>query len=140
MLECLVNFIANCKLSEFAIRFCHSKKMYSVTIFLWSDQCRSKLLLLGYLPNLVGRCPTVICSVVGCSLSYAWLGWGFSSYESPTLVCGTGGKIVVADQIYRGRFLFASKNCENNKNTTLFLVQQQRENKRKLANVNINKR
>jgi hypothetical protein len=29
----------------------------------------------------------------------------------------TGGKIVVADQIYRGRFLFASKNCENNKNT-----------------------
>jgi hypothetical protein len=30
-------------------------------------------------------------------------------------VCGTGGKIVVADQIYRGRFLFASKNCENNK-------------------------
>jgi hypothetical protein len=59
-------------------------------------------------------------------------------------VCGTGGKIVVADQIYRGRFLFASKNCENrgenNKNTTLFLVLQQRENKRKLANVNINKR
>jgi hypothetical protein len=31
--------------------------------------------------------------------------------------CLTGGKIVVADQIYRGRFLFASKNCENNKNT-----------------------
>jgi hypothetical protein len=29
----------------------------------------------------------------------------------------TGGKIVVADQIYRGRFLFASKNCEKNKNT-----------------------
>jgi hypothetical protein len=28
-------------------------------------------------------------------------------------VCGTGGKIVVADQIYRGRFLFASKNCKN---------------------------
>jgi hypothetical protein len=26
MLECLVNFIANCKLSEFAIGFCHSKK------------------------------------------------------------------------------------------------------------------
>jgi hypothetical protein len=25
----------------------------------------------------------------------------------------TGGKIVVADKIYRGRFLFASKNCEN---------------------------
>jgi hypothetical protein len=32
MLECLVNFIAKCKLSEFAIGFCHSKKMY-VTIF-----------------------------------------------------------------------------------------------------------
>jgi hypothetical protein len=33
ILECLVNFIANCKLSEFAIGFCHSKKMYNVTIF-----------------------------------------------------------------------------------------------------------
>ena len=33
MLECLVNFIAKCKLSEFAIGFCHSKKMY-VTFFL----------------------------------------------------------------------------------------------------------
>jgi hypothetical protein len=54
-----------------------------------------------------------------------------------------GGKILVADQIYRGRFLFASKNCENNKNTdfaTMFLVLQQRENKRKLADVNVNKR
>jgi hypothetical protein len=41
----------------------------------------------------------------------------------------TGGKVVVADQIYRGRFLFASKNCENNKNTdfaTLFLVLRSR--------------
>ena len=40
-------------------------------------------------------------------------------------------------------FFFASKNCENNKNTdfaTLFLVLQQRENKRKLADVNVNKR
>jgi hypothetical protein len=57
--------------------------------------------------------------------------------------CITGGKIVVADQIYRGRFLFASKNCQNNKNTdfaTLFLVLQQRENKKKLADVNVNKR
>jgi hypothetical protein len=38
-----------------------------------------------------------------------------------------GGNIVVADQIYRGLFLFAIKNCENNKNTnfaTLFLVVQ----------------
>ena len=26
MLECLANFIAKCKLSEFAIGFCHSKK------------------------------------------------------------------------------------------------------------------
>jgi hypothetical protein len=55
----------------------------------------------------------------------------------------TGGKIVVADQIYRGRFLFASKNCENNKNTdfaTLFLVLQQRKSKRKPADVNVNKR
>jgi hypothetical protein len=55
----------------------------------------------------------------------------------------TGGKIVVADQIYRGRFLFASKNCENNKNpdfATLFLVLQQRKSKRKLADVNFNKR
>ena len=55
----------------------------------------------------------------------------------------TGEKIVVADQIYCGRFLFASKNCENNKNTdfaTLFLVLQQRKSKRKPADVNINKR
>jgi hypothetical protein len=47
----------------------------------------------------------------------------------------TGGKIVVADQIYRGLFLFAIKNCENNKNTdfaTLFLVLQQRDKKRKV--------
>jgi hypothetical protein len=54
----------------------------------------------------------------------------------------TGGEIVVADQIYRGRFLFASKNCENNKNTdfaTLFLVLQKRKSKRKLADVNFNK-
>jgi hypothetical protein len=52
-----------------------------------------------------------------------------------------GGKTVVADQIYRGRFLFASKNHENNKNTgfaTLFLVLQQRKNKRKIADVNVN--
>ena len=33
MLECLVNFIAKCKLSEFAIGFCHGKKMYNVTFF-----------------------------------------------------------------------------------------------------------
>jgi hypothetical protein len=55
----------------------------------------------------------------------------------------TGGKIIVADQIYCGRFLFASKNCENNKNTdfaTLFLLLQQSKSKRKLADVNINKR
>jgi hypothetical protein len=26
-------------------------------------------------------------------------------------------KTVIADQIYRGRFLFTSKNCENNKDT-----------------------
>jgi hypothetical protein len=55
----------------------------------------------------------------------------------------TGGKIVIADQIYRGRFLFASKNCENNKNTyfsTLFLVLQERKSIRKLADVNFNKR
>jgi hypothetical protein len=58
MLECLVNFIANCKLSEFAIGFCHSKKMHNVTIF-FCDQTnvRSKLLLLGHLLNLVGHCP-----------------------------------------------------------------------------------
>jgi hypothetical protein len=58
MLECLVNFIAKCKLSEFAIVFCHSKKMYNVTIFFCDlTNVRSKLLLLGHLPNLVGHCP-----------------------------------------------------------------------------------
>jgi hypothetical protein len=59
------------------------------------------------------------------------------------LLLATGGKIVVADQIYRGRFLFGTKNCENNKNThftTLFLVLQQSKTERKLAHVNINKR
>jgi hypothetical protein len=58
MLECLVNFIAKCKLSEFEIGFCHSKKMYNVTIY-FSDgtNVRPKLLLLGHLPNLVGHCP-----------------------------------------------------------------------------------
>jgi hypothetical protein len=59
------------------------------------------------------------------------------------LNAGTGEKTaVVADQIYRARFRFASKNCENNKNTgfaTLFLVLQQKKNKRKKADVNVNK-
>ena len=70
MLECLVNFIAKCKLSEFAIGFCHSKKMYNVTIFFGDlTNVRSKLLLLGHFPNLVAdivRCPTVICSPECC--------------------------------------------------------------------------
>ena len=58
MLECLVNFIAKCKLREFAIGFCHSKKMYNVTIFFCDrTNVRSKFLLLGHLPNLVGHCP-----------------------------------------------------------------------------------
>ena len=58
MLECLVNFIAKCKLGEFAIGFCHSKKMNNVTIFFCDrTNVRSKLLLLGHLPNLIGHCP-----------------------------------------------------------------------------------
>jgi hypothetical protein len=58
MLECLVNFIAKqCKLSEFAIGFCHSKKMYVTIFFCDRTNVRSKLLLLGHLPNLVGHCP-----------------------------------------------------------------------------------
>jgi hypothetical protein len=58
MLECIVNFIAKCKLSEFAVGFCHSKKMYKVTNFFCDrTNVRSKLLLLGHLPNLVGHCP-----------------------------------------------------------------------------------
>jgi hypothetical protein len=63
--------------------------------------------------------------------------------DSIEYLVSTGGKIVVADHIYRGRFLLASKNCENNKYTdfaTLFLVLQQREYKRNLADVNANKR
>ena len=63
--------------------------------------------------------------------------------DSSLLPRRTGGKIVVADQIYRGRFCFASKNCENKKNTgfaTLFLVLQQRKDKRKKADVNVIKR
>ena len=58
MLECLVNFIEKCKLSEFAIGFCRSKKMYDVTIYFFDrTNVRSKLLFLGHLPNLVGHCP-----------------------------------------------------------------------------------
>ena len=58
MLECLVNFIAKCKLGEFAIGFCHSKKMNNVTIvFCDRTNVRSKLLLLGHFPNLIGHCP-----------------------------------------------------------------------------------
>ena len=55
LLECLVNFIAKCKLSEFAIGFCHSKKC--INFFCDRTNVRSKLLLLGHLPNLVGHCP-----------------------------------------------------------------------------------
>jgi hypothetical protein len=51
------------------------------------------------------------------------------------MTAGTGEKTaVVADQIYRARFRFVSKNCENNKNkgfATLFLVLQQRKKGRK---------
>ena len=58
MLECLVNFIAKCKLSEFAIGFCHSKKNVECDNFFCDrTNVRSKLLLLGHLPNLVGHCP-----------------------------------------------------------------------------------
>jgi hypothetical protein len=50
MLERLVNFIAKCKLSEFAIGFCHSKKMYNAGLEITADQ-RSmigrKLFLIG---------------------------------------------------------------------------------------------
>ena len=59
MLECLVNFFAKCKLSEFAIGFCHSKKNVAYVTIFFCDRTnvRSKLLLLGHLPNLVGHCP-----------------------------------------------------------------------------------
>jgi hypothetical protein len=67
MLECLANFIAKCKLNEFAIGFCHSKKMYNVTIFFvigpMSDQ--------NYfcLPNLVGHCPMSDSNLQPCLLN-----------------------------------------------------------------------
>jgi hypothetical protein len=44
MLECLVNFIAKCKLANW-------------WYFFDRTNVRSKLLLLGHLPNLVGHCP-----------------------------------------------------------------------------------
>jgi hypothetical protein len=44
MLECLVNFIAKCKLSEFAIGFCHSKKNVCDNFFCdLADQCPIKI-------------------------------------------------------------------------------------------------
>ena len=66
MLEYLVNFIAKCKLSEFAIGFCHSKKMYNRT------NVRSKLLLLGHLPNLVGHCPMSDSNLQPCIVTPAF--------------------------------------------------------------------
>jgi hypothetical protein len=58
MLECLVNFTAKCKLCEFAIGFCHSKKcimwQYFFLIGPMSDQ--------NYFCSDIVRCPTVICS------------------------------------------------------------------------------
>ena len=67
MLECLVNFIAKCKiLSEFSIGFCHSKKCScNVTIYFFS-----KLLLLGHLPNLVGHCPMSDSNLQPCGAFY----------------------------------------------------------------------
>jgi hypothetical protein len=51
------------------------------------------------------------------------------------------GSIVVADQVYRRPFLFASKKTNKNIDfATLFLVLQQREDKRKPTDVNVNKR
>jgi hypothetical protein len=67
MLECLVNFIAKCKLSEFAIGFCHSKKMYVTILFCDRTNVRSKLLLLGHLPNLVGHCPMSDSNLQPCA-------------------------------------------------------------------------
>jgi hypothetical protein len=68
MLECL---IAKCK---FAIGFCHSKKMYNVTIFFCDrTNVRSKLLLLGHLPNLVGHCPMSDSNLQPCMLLYVHL-------------------------------------------------------------------
>ena len=67
MLECLVNFIAKCKLSEFAIGFCHSKKMYVTIFFCDRTNVRSKLLLLGHLHNLVGHCPMSDSNLQPCT-------------------------------------------------------------------------
>jgi hypothetical protein len=72
MLECLVNFIAKCKLSEFAIGFCHSKKMYVTIFFCDRTNVRSKLLLLGHLPNLVGHCPMSDSNLQPWVLSEQW--------------------------------------------------------------------
>jgi hypothetical protein len=67
MLECLVNFIAKCKLSEFAIGFCHSKKVCVTNFFCDLTNVRSKLLLLGHLPNLVGHCPMSDSNLQPCA-------------------------------------------------------------------------
>jgi hypothetical protein len=53
------------------------------------------------------------------------------------------GKLSSLTKFIAAAFFLPAQNCENNKNTdfdTLFLVLQQRENKRKLADVNVNKR
>jgi hypothetical protein len=68
MLECLVNFIAKCKLVNFQSDFVTAKKMYNVTIFFCDlTNVRSKLLLLGHLPNLVGHCPMSDTNLQPCS-------------------------------------------------------------------------
>jgi hypothetical protein len=51
------------------------------------------------------------------------------------------GKLSSLTKFIAAAFFLPAQNCENNKNTdfaTLFLVLQQRENKRKLADVNFN--
>jgi hypothetical protein len=58
MLECLVNFIAKCKLIEWiCIRILSQQKKCMWQYFFYLTNVRSKWLLLGHLPNLVGHCP-----------------------------------------------------------------------------------
>jgi hypothetical protein len=85
MLECLVNFIAKCKLSEFAIGFCHSKKMYNVTIFfvIWamSDQnyfCSD----ICQIYSVVKHCPMSDSNLQPC----LWYPYGFKTYLKLFLV------------------------------------------------------
>jgi hypothetical protein len=69
-------------------------------------------------PRNSKRLPACLLLLKNAPLSHAYCHAHLSKTQNHN--SATGGEIVVAVQIYRRRFLFASKNCENNQNTAGF--------------------